>query len=390
MGLQGLDAGRLVEGASEQAGLDDFGPDGWREGLDTFVASLEAEADLSELGEIAIGAQITTNLTNRLQVVAWLAEHPSALAEPIERPIIVLGLPRTGTTLVSELLHRDPANRSLLRWEAMSSVPPPKAAELATDPRIAEARVAMDGMDALNPGFKAIHYEAPDGPTEDVAVLSQDFRSQLWSVVANVGTYDEWLLQTDWSTAYDYHRSVLALLQSSAPGRWSLKTPNHCLALDEVVAHYPDARLVMTHRDPVTVVASVCSLVRSLSGTFSDVDHGAAINERWTRITEVMVDRVMEWRDANGDDRFVDVDYGELVADPVASVQRVYERFGEELSPAANEAMDLYMAEHPPGEHGRHRYRLEELGLDAGAIDERFARYTERFDLGRSGEHVPG
>lgn len=380
-----MDAARLVDDACEQAGLDDFGADGWREGLDRFAAAVEHEAQLSEIGEIAIAAQITTNLTNRLRVTAWLSEHPQALDSPVERPIIVLGLPRTGTTLLSELLHRDPANRALMRWEAMDCVPPPQASQMESDPRIDAARESAAGMDALNPGFKSIHYEAPDGPTEDVAVLAQDFKSQLWSVVANVGAYDEWLLACDQRSAYDYHRSVLALLQSSAPGRWSLKTPHHCLALDEVVAHYPDARLVMTHRDPVTVVASVCSLARSLSGTFSDADHGAAINDRWTRMTEVMVDRVMDWRDTNGDDRFVDVGYGELVSDPVAALVRVYEHFDEELSPDTETAMRRYMAEHPAGEHGRHSYRLEDLGLDAGTIDERFTRYRERFDL-----EVPG
>ena len=374
-----MDAARLVDEACEQAGLDDFGADGWREGLDRFVAAVDDEADLTELGEIAIGAQITTNLTNRLRVTAWLAEHPEALDSGVERPIIVLGLPRTGTTLLSELLHRDPANRSLLRWEALDSVPPPQAGDLATDPRVEAARESAAAMDLLNPGFKAIHYEAPDGPTEDVAVFSQDFKSQLWCVVANAGAYDEWLLDCDQASAYDYHRRVLALLQSSAPGRWSLKTPQHCLALDQAIAHYPDARLVMTHRDPVTVVASVCSLVRSLSGTFSDVDHGEAINERWLHMLEVMTDRVIDWRDAHGDDRFVDIGYRELVTDPVAALGRVYEHFGEELSPHAEGSMRRYMTEHPSGEHGRHSYGLDELGLDGGEIGERFSRYRERF-----------
>lgn len=374
-----MDAARLVDGACEQAGLHDFGADGWQEGLDRFVAAVEAEAQLSEIGEIAIGAQITTNLTNRLRVTAWLSEHPEALDARIERPIIVLGLPRTGTTLLSELLHRDPANRSLLRWEAQDSVPPPQAGELATDPRVETARGSAAAMDMLNPGFKAIHFEAPDGPTEDVAVFSQDFKSQLWCVVANAGAYDEWLLACDQGSAYDYHRRVLALLQSSAPGRWSLKTPQHCLALDQVASHYPDARLVMTHRDPVTVVASVCSLVRSLSGTFSDVDHGAAINERWLHMLEVMTDRVIDWREAHGDDQFVDIGYRELVTDPVAALTRVYEHFGEELSSEAGAAMRRYMAEHPAGEHGKHSYTLDELGLDAGEIGERFGRYRERF-----------
>lgn len=380
-----MDADRLVADARAATALSDLGPDTWREGLDRYVAALDAEADLTEVGRLALGAQITANLANRLRVTAWHAAHPELAAERIERPLVVLGLPRTGTTLLSELLHRDPANRSLMRWEAGASVPPPEAAEMATDPRIEEARAGAAAMDALNPGFKAIHYEAPDGPTECVAVLAQDFKSLLWSVIAHVPSYDAWLLDCDQASAYEYHRSVLALLQSAAPGRWALKTPHHCLGIASLTATYPDARLVMTHRDPVTVMGSVCSLARSLSGTFTDTDHTASIAQIWTTIAQTLVERVMAWREEHGDDQFVDVAYADLVRDPVACIQGVYERFGEQLSPQAEHAMRRYVAEHPKGEHGRHEYRLDELGLDARVLDDRFAAYRRRFEIPREG-----
>ena len=385
-----MDAEGLVVGACETTGLDDFGGDPWREGLERYVAAVDAEADLSELGEVALEAQITANLLNRLRVTAWWTEHPELADERIERPLVVLGLPRTGTTLVSELLYRDPANRSLMRWEAGSSVPPPHAAEMATDPRVAEARASADGMDALNPEFKAIHYEAPDGPTECVAVLAQDFKSLLWSVIAHVPSYDAWLLECDERSAYEYHHDVLALLQSRAPGRWALKTPHHCLGVDALVARYPDARIVMTHRDPVTVMGSVCSLTRSLAGTFSDADHTASIAETWTTIAQTLVERVMSWRDAHGDDRFVDVAYDELLDDPVGTVAGVYEHFGEVLSTQAEVDMRRYVAEHPRGEHGHHEYRLDSLGLQAGALEERFRTYRDRFEIGHEGARVEG
>ena len=380
-----MDADRLVADACAATGLDDFGATAWREGLDRYVAALDAEADLSELGVLALEAQITANLANRLRVTAWHQEHPELAAERIERPLLVLGLPRTGTTLLSELLHRDPANRSLMRWEAASSVPPPRAEEMTSDPRIEEARASAAGMDALNPGFKAIHYEAPDGPTECVAVLAQDFKSLLWSVIAHVPSYDAWLLECDETSAYEYHRSVLALLQSCAPGRWSLKTPHHCLGIGVLVGLYPDARFVMTHRDPVTVMGSVCSLTRSLSGTFSDVDHTASIARVWTGIAQTLVDRVMRWRHDHGDAQFVDVSYRDLVADPVGAVAGIYGHFGEEVSPQAEAAMRRYVAEHPKGEHGRHEYRLDELGLDPGELEERFGAYRQRFGVEHEG-----
>ena len=381
-----MDADTLVANARastglESFGLESFGPDTYREGLDRYVEALEREAELTELGEIAIEAQILASLVNRLRVTEWLAQHPAARDAPVERPLVVLGLPRTGTTLLSELLHRDPANRSLMRWEAGDCVPPPRAATFATDPRIDAARAAGEAMDALNPAFKAIHYEAPDGPTECVTLLAQDFKSLLWETIANVPSYGDWLFECDFTSAYEYHRGALSLLQSGAPGRWALKTPQHSLALDALVAQYPDARLVMTHRDPVTVVGSVCSLARVLSGTFSDADHGDSINARWTAVAEEIVTRVMEWRDRHGDERFVDVAYGDLVADPVGTVGSIYEHFGEDLSAQAEASMRRYVGEHPRGEHGSHQYDLDVLGLDRQELVTRFARYRERFGI---------
>jgi len=374
-----VDADGLLTRAAEQAGLGDFGPDGFREGLAVLVDSLEGEAQLSEVGALALESQVTRCLVNRLRVVDWRKAHPEVAAQQVERPLIVLGLPRTGTTLLHELLHRDPATRSLTRWEALDSVPPPDGAAFDSDPRVEAARADAGMLDELNPGFRAIHYEAPDGPTECVTLLAQDFKSLLWETVANVPSYGEWLLTCDQTSAYEYHHGALQLLQSNAPGRWALKTPHHCLALDALTAQYGDARLVMTHRDPVTVVASLCSLVRSLSGTFSDADHGSYINDRWTTVAVECVERVMQWRDHHDDSMFVDVGYEDLVADPLAVVRSIYAHSGEDLSPAAAAAMTSYLDEHPHGEHGPHTYSFEDLGLDASELRERFAPYIERY-----------
>jgi hypothetical protein len=284
---------------------------------------------------------------------------------------------------VHELFHRDPANRSLMRWEAIDSVPPPTAATFDTDPRIEAARVAGTAMDALNPEFRSIHYEAPDGPTECVAVLAQAFRSLLWSVIANVPSYTRWMLDADPAPAYEYHHLVLQLLQSAAPGRWALKTPHHAAFLEEVIRQYPDARLVMTHRDPVTVVASLCSLARSLGGTFSDVDHTADLATTWTDVASTVTDRMADFRDRHGDDRVADIYYDDLIADPVAAVRRTLEHFGEGLSPAATEAMQAYVADDPSRGFGSHQYRAADLGIDEAAVTERFEPYTQRFGLAR-------
>lgn len=369
---------------SEETGLDDWGDASYRDGLDQFVRALDTEAGLSPLGEVALEQQIVASLVNRLRVTNWVDEHPEVLDAPVERPIVVLGLPRTGTTLLHELFHRDPANRSLMRWEALESVPPPDAKHFGDDPRIESARAAQEAMDAINPEFRAIHYEAPDGPTECVAVLSQAFQSLLWSVVANVPSYTEWLLEADGRPAYEYHHRVLQLLQSRAPGRWALKTPHHALFLDALLAQYPDARLVMTHRDPVIVVASLCSLARSLGGTFSDVDHADDLVRTWTHVAETLVQRVMAFRDRHGDDRFVDVAYDDLVADPMGTVEGVMAHFGEPLSGPAATSMRRYLAEDPHERLGRHQYSVAEERIDADALTRRFGDYTARFAVPRS------
>ncbi|HEX5615041.1 MAG TPA: sulfotransferase [Acidimicrobiia bacterium] len=364
----------LCEAAAFAAGTDDFGDPSYRDGLDALVASLRDEAALSELGAIALEAQITRMLTNRLRILDWHRNHPELATTPVTRPLIVVGLPRTGTTLLSYLLDCDPAHRSLLRWEALDPVPPPDTATLTTDPRVAQAAADEEALHALNPQFRAMHYEAPDGPTECVTLLAHDFRSLLWETLANIPSYSEWLLAHDQHSAYAHHRRCLQVLQSRAPGRWSLKTPHHCLALPELLAQYPDACLVMTHRDPLTVTASVSSLVRSLSGTWSETDHRDYIARHWPDVLVECVRRVAAHRAAHPEQepQWFDLPYDALVRDPIGSVERIYAHFDDELTGVTRTRLEAYVAAHPQGEHGPHRYSLDDFGIDAGELRERF------------------
>jgi Sulfotransferase family len=380
-----VDQERLIGTACEQTGLGDFGSDSFREGLDRYVDALDAEAELSEVGTLALEAQVTGNLVNRLRVVDWVARHPEVRDQQVIAPLVVVGLPRTGTTLMSRLLGCDPNRRALMGWEARSCVPPPEAATFTTDPRIEEARVASEMLDALNPAMKAIHYEPPDEATECVTLLAQDFKSLQLSIVANVPSYDDWLLGCDQTSAYEHHHLVLQLLQSRAPGRWSLKTPQHSIALDALFGQYPDARLVVMHRDPVRVVASLCSLATVLMGTFSDADHRGTITTHWPRIAGVIVDRLMRYRDDHDDESFLDVQYADLVADPLATMKRIYAWAGDELTPAAETRMRAYVVENPQTRFGTHRYSLEGTGLEPGELEERFGPYRDRYEIPREG-----
>lgn len=368
--------------ACEQTGLGDFGGDSFREGLDVYCRSLATESQLNDLGMAALTGNITGNLTNRLRVVDWTKQHPEVAAEAIDAPLVVIGVFRAGTTLLSYLLDQDPRNRPLLRWEAGDNVPPPTPEEFRSGDRVEAARAAGSMLDAINPGFKAIHHEEADGPTECVALLSQDFKSLLWETIANVPSYGEWLLGVDQRSAYEHHRRVLQVLQSGGVrGRWTLKSPHHAIALDALTAVYPGARLVMLHRDPVVVTASVCSLVRSLSGTFTDADHGDYINRRWPEVLQASIDGPEAFRASHPEHPIIDVRYADLVRDPVGTVRAIYAGAGWTLEDDAEAAMRRYVTENPKGKFGRHGYDMEALGLDPAALAERFGDYMERHEV---------
>ena len=372
----------LIAAACAQTGLEDFGGDSFREGLEVFCESASAEAQLNPVGSAVIPGAILSCLVNRLRVTDWVKQHPGVAGERIEAPFVVIGLFRAGTTFLSYLLEKDPRHRPLLRWEAGDSVPPPTPATLRTDARIEAARAAAAMLDQINPRVRLVQSEEPDGPTECISVLNQDFKSLLWEAMANVPGYGRWLQATDHRSAYAYHRGVLQVLQSGGVrGRWSLKSPHHALHLDALTAVYPDARLVLMHRDPLVLCASVCSLITTLTRTFSDADHRRYIADHWTDILAQSIASVDAYRDANPARRIVDVHYAELVRDPLQTMRRVYAAFGDELDAPALAAMTDHIASHSKGRFGRHVYDLEEFGLDGAAITERFRPYIERYAI---------
>jgi len=366
-----VDVEALEAAAVAATGLEDFGDPTFRDGLLVLAGSLTEEARLTDLGYAAVETQIGAALRNRLRVVDWVVTHPEIAAEEVVAPLVVVGLPRTGTTLLSGLLATDPRRRPLYRWEATDPVPPPETATRATDPRIAAAEAASGLLDALNPGFKAIHHEPATGPTECVTLLAQHFTSLLWETLANVPAYGRWLLAVDQDPAYAHHHRVLQVLQSRAPGRWSLKSPHHGLAPDALLRRYPDARIVVTHRDPVPVVGSLCSLVRSLSGTFSDADHTAYIRTHWLDVAAAIVGRTAAARDHHPGAAFLDVEYDRLVADPIGVLREISDFDGLPLTPDVEDRMRAYLATHAADRFGRHVYSLDEFGLRPEEVRER-------------------
>jgi len=380
-----MNADEIVAAAVEQTGLEHFGDaetPSFREGLETYVASLDEEARLNELGGLALPPAVTAALVNRLKVVDWAKQHPEVREERIEAPVVVVGMFRAGTTLLSNLLDQDPANRALLAWESQDSAPPPTPETRRSGPRVDAAQGGVDMLEMLNPAISAIHHEAASDPTECIAVMGQAFQSISWEAVANVPTYGAWWRAADDRPAYDYHRLVLQVLQSGGVrGRWTLKSPHHALALDALVDTYPDARLVLLHRDPVALVGSVCSLVKVMSSTFSDADHRDYIAAHWQDTLEEMVRRIDDFRSRRPEHPVLDVAYADLARDPLGTLTSVYDGLGLEPGPGAFAAVERHLAEHPRREFGSHSYDVGEFGLTDAGVRARFRGYSERYDV---------
>jgi hypothetical protein len=370
---------RMLVEVSDAIGLDDYGHPSFRDGLEQLIASARSGAQLTPLGEAVLDSTCRAALTNRLRVTDWCRRHPDVEHGVIKNPLFILGLPRTGTTALSHLLAADRNNRSLLGWEASESIPPPTRETYATDPRFERAKNEPSGIEVLNPDFKAIHYVPPDMPIECSVIMAQHFQSATLSVLFHVEAYNAWMIAADATHTYRYHKQVLQVLQSQCPGRWQLTTPVHCWFLDALVAAYPDARFVMTHRDPVRVAGSVCSLARSLSGTFTEADHTASIGAHWPELIATMLDRVDEFRGRNGDDRFYDMRYADLVGDPVGAVHALYDHFGMTWDAQTDRSLRDHASVHQQNRFGAHTYSLEEFGLEPGAIRARLSNYLDRF-----------
>ena len=372
----------VVSKAAAETGLDDLGDPAWRAGLDVLLDSVEHEAELNDVGRMILRTWIHERLVNRLQITAWVSEHPEVRDEQARAPIVVVGMLRTGSTLLCELLACDPGNRPLMKWEGLRAIPPPETATFERDPRIAVEVEKQEAIYSMVPRLKAVHWEPGDGPTECVALLTQSFRAQDWHGLFRIPSYIEWFHACDMQPAYDYHRLSLQVLQSRAPGRWSLKAPGHLLALDALLTTYPDARVVVLHRDPIRTVASSASLsANSRPDSLSTADFDGYYGSMWVGVLGTMVDRLLEYRDQMGDDRFHDLHYRELAADPVGAVGRIYEHFGETVSPEAGNRMRAHLATHPKGQYGTHAYTLADFGLREAEVRERFAAYCERFDV---------
>jgi len=376
-----LNVEEIVAAAEAQAGLSKLEDPSILEGLGVYVAALNAEAGLNENGRKYMHRWLVETLVNRLKVDDHLARHPELLERPVDRPMFVFGLPRTGTTLAINLLHADPARRSALRWEVLDSVPPPKADALSSDPRYQREQARLEMTVKHAPHIAAIHYEDADSPTECQFIMSQSFCAQVYEAQAHVPSYRRWFFDADYGPAFRYHKRFLQLLQSEAPGRWTLKNPWHPLFLEDLTQVYPDAQLVMTHRDPAEVVGSACSLIRHVRAMFTDQVDLRRIAEDMVDTFDRMIARQEAYRDSRGRDAIHDLNYRALMADPIGEMKTLYSRFDEPFTVEAEAAMTAFLASNPQGKHGKHAYSLEEFGLTKDGVRAHFKAYCDHYGI---------
>jgi hypothetical protein len=380
-----LEEASLRAAARRKAGLADFGGDGFGEALRRLLAALENEAGLSTLGRMIAREELVTLLANRLELTDWRSRHPEIDAERIERPIFVIGMGRTGTTILHDLLAQDPAHRVPLSWEVAHPCPPPERARWDDDPRIARTDAQLAQTDRLIPGFRAMHPMGARLAQECVAITAHDFTSMIHQTTYRVPSYAAWLHgEADLGPVYANHRRFLQLLQWRCPGeRWVLKSPGHLWALDALLREYPDARFVQTHRDPLRIVASLTSLVTLLRSMTSERVDPREIAREWAGTIASALDRSVEARERGvlPPERILDLQFRSFLADPIGCAQRIYEHFALPWEPRVEQRMRAFLAAQPADAHGAHRYRFADTGLSLDRERERFRRYQEYFDV---------
>jgi len=373
--MKTLSAEELIARAQTTTGLVAFDSDSFREGLEILLS------DYNDNGASAnerVQGSLLLALCNRLKVGEYLKRNPGLLDRPIERPVFVFGVPRTGTTLLSNLLATDPARRSPLTWEIDDPVPPATSATLTSDPR-AIARLALERkMLEAKPEMGKYYRSSAIYPNEDVYIMAHDFKTLMWESRGKCPNYRNWLLSTDMHSAYEYHKRYLQVLQHHALGTWNLKMPSHALFLETLIKTYPDARLVWTHRDPLTATGSFCGIISQGHGSVGPVDTDYIGRNCLYQATE-HANRIMGFRDKYGEDRIIDVHYADLMSDPIAAMRKLYAELGDDFSEDAERGMHAWLRDNPQNKFGKHEYKLAQYGLQQQEVREGFERYLDRY-----------
>ncbi|HJN89761.1 MAG TPA: sulfotransferase [Verrucomicrobiota bacterium] len=368
-----LNADTLLHKAATQSRLSNFGDDAFHEPFEILLRSLRDEAQLNTKGVIMLQRTILRLLVNRLLTEQSFAEHPEMADTPIERPLYIIGFPRTGTTLLHNLLACDPASRWLRLWEGLHPAPAPESLE--NDPRIAATKEWVAVFEKLVPNLARAHKLNATGPEECLWLIEHTFADLIFELRANVPSYSKWLAEHEADESwYRYYRRQLQMLGWKCRGnRWICKAPRHLSGLGGLLGVFPDARIVQTHRGPENVLPSICSLCEITQSAASDAVDKLAIGAHWHQRLLEIERRSAKVRAAADPGQFFDVQYADLVANPTDTVRRIYEHHGCDYSEEFEDGMKHWLTGNRQHKHGAHRYSLEEYGLDADTVRTDFA-----------------
>lgn len=365
-----LEPEELMATARRNTGFDDFGEDSWLEGFHVFLQALDEEADLHLLGRLMTRSDILRWLEARLGIEAAYAQHPEIEDEVIDQPVIVTGLPRSGTSILFELLSQDPQFGSPRNWEIMFPYPPPEAASYHSDPRIERCQHLVTQWNRVVPTYAAMHEMGAEIPNECIVAMSCTFLSENLPGQYQIPSYNAWYYQQDLRPAYAYYRRMLKLLQWKNPRRhWLLKAPSHLGNLPVVFDTFPDARVVITHRDPIVAQASVTNLLGTLywmrssqafdARAFENLMTPEAGAARLNAVVDLLEQGAVPREQVHN---FL---YADLVRQPLPALESLYRDMGQSLDETAREAMQAYLARKPQGKFGKHQYSLGEQAENA-------------------------
>jgi hypothetical protein len=374
-----ISATDLIETAKRRSKLDDFGTGDFFEALSRLLESCQEEARLNLIGKIALKTDVVETLCARLQMERDRQLYPDITRQEIREPLFIVGLPRSGTSVLHRLLGADPEHRCPLMWEVRSPSPPTRDDEKR---RIQRATQSCNFFNWLVPPFRYVHSVGAEVPQECVSLMTPTFLSDQFDAMYYVPSYRTWFFRQDLRPAYEYHRRFLQHLEfRRAARRWILKAPTHMFALPALLSIYPDALFVQTHRTPVDAMASVSSLVTVLRRAFSDaVDPFIVCREAIDYWSETM-DKFLCERDRLANNRICDIQFEEIRREPVRAVRRIYEFLGWSLSGKAEQNMRVLIASQAKRESANHRYDLSQFGANGDAVLNAFAPYCERFGL---------
>jgi len=372
----------LMSEASIQTGLDEWGDESFRIPLQVLLDSLKQEGQLHDQGWRNVHGTLLLRLKNRLKVLAEIKQHPGILNQSIRKPLLIVGLPRSGSTLLHRLLSLDQSNRPLLYWEALYPAPASKPEYRDTDPRIELTVEHIKKVAELWPNFRTIHDYGAKLPEECYHLLANTFTFPVFFAMASIPSYMEWLQKQDMLPVYRYYLLQLQILQSGYHSeRWLLKCPFHMISIDSLLTVMPDASIIQTHRDPMEVIPSHCSLLTNTRRMNSDVVDPVLLGQECLNTWSAMLNNCCKARDGYDSKSFIDIYYKDLVKDPVGVVKKIYNHFNYTFNDDFETQINNYLVNNKKNKYGSHKYTLEQFELNYDKVKKEFENYYERFKI---------